>query len=127
MPLDYTAPIAEALVPGGILFASGTRSTNGDFTAIASPGLGQQLVIVGMNIQNEAPTANTIILKAGASIFWRLLGQNQGDGIAFLTPPGRGWRIGGDANNNGNALQINLSASTQIGYSFAYFITQIGN
>jgi len=126
MPIDYTGPLVEAIVPGGIIFVTGTKSASGDNVLIASPGLGQQIVIVALNIQNEAATANTLILKAGASAFYRFLGQTQGAGLSLVLPVNRQWRLGVDANGNGNALQINLSAATAVGYSIAFYYAPTG-
>lgn len=99
----------------------GTDNTSGDNTLVAAPGKHQRIVVVSFLIQNESSTATTMILKDGAGTdVWRVLGQNQGDGLSKDFPPGREWRL-----TVNTALVFNLSGNHQCGYSVAYFTERV--
>lgn len=109
-----TLPTSE--VAKSLTTISGTVSTSGHNSLVSAPGSGQRIVVVAFVIQNEAATANTMILEDGTTAKWRCLGQNQGDGLALAFASGQCWRLANNA-----ALQLNLSASTACGYSIAYY------
>jgi len=97
---------------------SGTAASSGDNSVVAAPSAGNHLVVSAFVVQNEAATANTMILRPGTSstTAWRCLGQNQGDGLSMVFPPGRCWRL-----PTATALNLNLSAATSCGYSVSYW------
>jgi hypothetical protein len=94
-----------------------TTATSGDNTLAAAPGAGLQIVITSIVLQNESATATTMIVKAGATAVLRALGQNQGDGIALVFPPGQALALGANT-----ALVLNLSGANSCGYSIAYYV-----
>ncbi len=96
---------------------TGTKAASGDQTLVSAPGASTRIVVVAFVVQNEASTAQTIILGNGtASAAWRCFAQNQGDGLALVFKPGFEWRL--TANT---LLNLNLSAATTVGYSIAYY------
>jgi hypothetical protein len=99
---------------------TGQETDSGDTTLVAAPGAGLQIVITSLVLQNESATATTIILKAGATALLRILGQNQGDGLALTFPPGQGLALGSNA-----ALVINLSGANACGYSIMYYVDAV--
>jgi len=100
-------------------FITGTISTSGDNTIISAPTANQHIIIDELSIQNEAATANTVILKDGATAFARQLLQNQGASFAHYPtdPPAQMWEL-----SLGAAFVLNLSAATAVGYSITYRI-----
>lgn len=99
---------------------SGTKSTSGDSELVAAPGSGVRVVVTGFVIQNESASATTMILKDGNSEHFRLLGQDQGDGLSREFSPGREWRL-----SDNQALNLNLSGANQCGYSVSYFTEEV--
>ena len=99
---------------------TGTVATSGHNPLVAAPGASNRFVVVAFVMQNEAATANTMILEDGSTAKWRCLGQSQGDGLSMVFQPGREWRLTSNA-----ALQINLSASTAVGYSITYYVEAV--
>jgi hypothetical protein len=98
---------------------SGTKNGSGDNSLIAAPGAGWRIVVVAFVIQNESAVATTLILKDGATARFRVLGQNQGDGLALnlsLYP----LRLSDNA-----ALVLNLSDANSCGYSVHYFLERV--
>jgi hypothetical protein len=100
------------------LWVSGTVAAAGPTTLIQTPGAGKRIVITAFQLQNESSTATTIILMADGAEFWRVLGQNQGDGcgypIADLRMP------------TNTALRIKLSGTNACGYNIGYNIENVG-
>jgi len=97
-----------------------TAASAGDNTLIAAPGSGVQIVISSLILQNESTTATTMILKAGSTAIMRILGQNQGDGLALVFPAERCLAIGDNA-----ALVLNLSGANSCGYSIIYYLDKV--
>lgn len=110
---------SDGLPVGGrypVLHAVGTVAAAGATQIIAAPGAGYRIVVTCFTIQNESATATTMILRAGGSDVERVLGQNQGDGLARTYAVGREWRL--PANT---ALNFVLSGANQCGYSIHYW------
>ena len=107
------------VVTGVPMALSGTTAATA--TIIAAPASGTRIVVQSFVVQNEAATANTIQVHMGAAtVGFRCLGQNQGDGLSKDFAKGNEWR-GAD----GTALDITLSAGTAVGYSFLYYVETI--
>lgn len=96
-------------------FVQGQTSIAGDNTLIPAPPPGQEIVVSFALIQNASATATTYLLKAAGSIFLRVLGQNQGDGMVVPLAVGNEWRIG-----DAHALQLNLSGANASNYTIGY-------
>lgn len=109
---DYASTLDRPL-----LSVTGTKNASGDNELIPAPGPFARLVIVSFCIQNESLLPTTMILKDGSTAFRRILGQNQGDGVAVTYNPGREKRLTENA-----ALNLNLSGSNACGYSVDYFV-----
>lgn len=95
---------------------SGTKNTSGDNELIAAPGANTRIVVTALTMQNESSTATTMIMKDGSANKFRILGQNQGDGLAREFSFRQEWRL---ATNS--ALNFNLSGNNQCGYNVSYF------
>lgn len=96
---------------------NGTAAVNGNNTLILAPGAGRRLVVTAFCIQNASAVATTAILRSASTANgWRVLGQNQGDGLAMSFGNGREWRL-----NANEALVLNLSAAQTHNYSVSYF------
>ena len=95
---------------------TGTKASSGDNTVISGPGSGNRLVVTFFLIQNESSTATTLLLKDGSDTKFRVLCQNQGDGLVRDLPVNREWRL---AENS--ALVLNLSGANSCGYSVEYY------
>ena len=98
-----------------LIHVTGTAATSGDNTLIAAPGVGRQIVISGLVIQNESSTSTTAILKFGSTAKMRTLLVSQGDGIVRDLEPA--WEVGANT-----ALVLNLSGANSHGYSISYWI-----
>lgn len=99
---------------------TGTISTSGNNTIIAAPGVGYNIVISAITVQNESANATTIIVKSASTNKFRQLLQNQGDVF------GRAWERGSEFELGENeALVINLSAANSCGYNVEYWIENI--
>lgn len=99
-----------------LTFTTGTVSTSGDNTIIAAPGAGQQIYVRSLQIQNESSTATTAIIKFGTTAKWRVLMQNQGDGLAFSFPIGGEWSVG-----DNTALVVNISGNNSVNVSVSHY------
>lgn len=99
-----------------LTFTTTTISTSGDNTIIAAPGAGQQTYIRTIQIQLEASTATTAIIKFGTTAKWRVLMQNQGDGLAFSFPIAGEWAVGDNL-----ALVVNLSGNNSVNVSVSHY------
>jgi hypothetical protein len=99
-----------------LTYISSTTASSGTNELVAAPGSGRQIVVTGFTIQNETSTATTMKLQSGASDVYRLLGQDQGDGITKEFHPKTFWQLG-----DNSALNLNLSGANTCGYSVAYY------
>jgi hypothetical protein len=97
-------------------FYSAAPAASGDQDLLAAPPAGSEYVLAFIGVQNASSTATTWQLKAGASIFMRMLDQNQGDGVALVFPPGQEIRLG-----SGNKLVLNLSGANAHNVSIGYW------
>jgi hypothetical protein len=97
----------------------GTKAVSGNNTLIAAPATGSRIVVWSFVIQNESATATTMILKDAVDRY-RVLGQNQGDGLAMVFDAMQPWRL-----NAATALTLNLSGANSCGYSIQYSIEPV--
>lgn len=106
-----------------VRYATGTLSTSGDSAPIvdvsAVPGYaaGDRIVITALRIQNENGTANTVIIKDGATNVSRVYTESRGSGLDRQYALGRELRLSADTD-----LILNLSAANSVGYSVEYFL-----
>lgn len=95
---------------------TGTASSSGDNELVATPGAGYRTVVADFVIQNETSTANTMILRSGTTTNgWRFHAEYLGDALAAILPLGQNWEL-----NENEALNLNLSAAAQCGYTIRY-------
>jgi hypothetical protein len=101
-----------------ITIVSGTKSSSGDNTLIAAPGVGVSIVLVRVTLQNESSTATTMLLQNGASgsTLERILAQNQGDGLRAEYALDARPKLSANT-----ALNLNLSGANSCGYTVHYF------
>lgn len=104
---------------GNVSIVSGTKAVAGNNTLIAAPGSGKRIVVYTFVVQNESATATTIILKDHVDR-WRVLGQNQGDGLSIAFDALQPWKL-----NENAALTMNLSGANSCGYSIQYAIEDV--
>jgi len=103
--------------------ATGTFNASGDNTAIDISAVsgyvaGNYIVITAIRVQNEVGTANTVLLKDGATTKGRYyLAASAGAGFDRVYANNRELRLTADTD-----LILNLSAATAIGYSIEYFL-----
>lgn len=98
-----------------------TASTTGDNEIVAAPGAGNRIVVTAFVMQNESATATTLILRSAATTNgWRMLCQNQGDGLSKDFPDGAPWRLGAN-----EALNLNLSGANSCGVTVMYYTETI--
>ena len=99
-----------------------TKSATGDNEIVAAPASGYRLVVVAFIIQNESSTATTMILRsADTTNGWRVLAQNQGDGLTRTFSPGFPWKLG-----EAEALNLNLDGANSCGVSVMYYTEATG-
>lgn len=109
MPISRNAFLGGTEIP--LMPVSVTRSTSG--TVIATPAKGH-IVIVMFQFQNEDSTAGTLVARNGPTEWWRVRGQNQGDGC--------GYPVAGAIHlNEGLDFNVTISAGTW-GISALYYI-----
>lgn len=124
--IDQTVPVKVQLEPVAAELSNpvqGTAATSGDNTIIPSPGATRRLVVTAFVIQNGSATATTMILKDGVALSagrFRVLGQNQGDGLAMVFDGQNPWRL-----SAGNALVLNLSGANTCNWSVQYYIETV--
>lgn len=105
MPITKAALLAGASTP--TLFVSGTTSANK--VLIPTPTKGY-IEILAFQFQNEDSTAGTLVARNGSNEWWRVRGQNQGDGCGYPTGP--------DLNEG---LDVNVTVSGGVwGYGILY-------
>jgi hypothetical protein len=110
-------PMGEVNIQSrSMLYVTGTVSDSGDNELVAAPGSNIRIIVVAFVIQNESSTATTMILKEGSTARFRVLGQNQGDGLTFCFAPGREWKLAANT-----ALNLNLDGANACGFSIAYY------
>ncbi len=99
-------------------YVSGTKNSNGNNSLISAPGAGVKIVLVSVVLQNESSTVTTMILQddTGGTAILRVLGQNQGDGVAITFPTDARPKL--TANK---PLNLNLSGANSCGYSIFYY------
>lgn len=90
-------------------------STGG--TLINGPGVGYEIVIASIIIQNTTVNPTTINLEAGSQPFLQALAQNQGEGISVFTPRKLEYRLG-----DNNPLKLILSGVNSHNYNIGYWI-----
>lgn len=101
-----------------ILSTTNTLTTSGDNTVISAPGAGRTIVVTSLFIQLEGTTATTVIVKEGSNAIRRVLCQNQGDGLL------KDWNADAQRPLAANsALVLNLSTTSNIGYTIEYYTT----
>jgi hypothetical protein len=117
-----TKGLSDLVTEGQILTTlGGTKAASGDNELVAAPGENQRIVVTAFVIQNTTATATTLILRSGTtSNAWRVLAQNQGDGLALFLGPLAAWRL-----NNNEALNLNLSGANTAGYTVQYYVERI--
>jgi hypothetical protein len=98
---------------------TGTKAASGDNTLVAGPTAGTRMALVELMVQNESDVATTIILKDGATGWWRAK-LAPGEAIGFAYPPGRERRFG-----DGAALTLNLSGANPHGWSGRWFVEAV--
>lgn len=101
-----------------LLVVAGTAASSGDNTLIAAPGAGRQIVVSGLQIQNESAVSTTVIVKFGATAAIRSILTAQGTG--FIRDPEPAFEVG-----NNNALVLNLSGANSHNYSVFYWIDSV--
>lgn len=104
---------------GSVSVAAGTKAASGLNTLIAAPAAGYRIVVYAFVVQNESATATTMELQ-DAVTRWRVLGQNQGDGLAMAFDALQPWRL-----NEATALTLKLSGANSCGYSVQYAIERV--
>jgi len=121
--IDATTPLPVTAGGGGgvdLVHISATVAALGATQLVAAPGVGHRVCVTSFVVQNESAVATTIVLRDGGADAWRVLCQNQGDGMGADFPAGREWRLSANT-----ALNIVLSGANQCGYSIAYFVEAI--
>lgn len=119
-PVDVLVAHDIPMGEQGILFATGVASATGDNLLIAAPGVGQQIIITAIHIQNESSNSTTAILKFGTNNMWRIHMPADGDGVAIPISTTYGWTVG-----DNTALNLNLSGANAVGFSIAYYVKSI--
>lgn len=96
-----------------------TFAALGNNTVIAAPTVpARRIVILAFTIQNESVTPTTMILRSGSSTNgWRVLAQNQGDGLSKTFSPGHAWKL-----NQNEPLILNLSGTNSCSCSVQYLL-----
>lgn len=112
--------IADAIVAKRLLFATSVLTALGNHVVIEDPGVGKEIKIVNLQLQNENTDPITVIVKFDTVSKWRLLLPGYGDGLLINAYPGREWGVG-----ESTPLLIELSDASLLGYSIAYFIDDV--
>jgi hypothetical protein len=112
---------AENTIPIGgkqpMLHAVGLHAVVAPLAIVAAPGAGSRIVVSSFTIQNESATATVMVLREGGVDVERVLGQNQGDGLARAYPVGREWRL-----PENTALNYALDGANSCNYSIHYWV-----
>ncbi len=104
--------------------ACSTCATAGDNSIVSAPGAGKRIGVHRLKYQNEVATSNTVIVKFSTTAVDRTHMPNNGDGYVFQAVDWREYRdfiFGGD----NQALLLNLSAATTVGYTVDYVIADV--
>lgn len=96
--------------------ATGTINTSGDNTIISAPGAGQRIYITKLQIQLEASTTTTVLIKSGVTTIGRIRCVADGDGKIEPYSLGLERRLGVN-----EALVLNLSGNNAVGYEVEYY------
>lgn len=95
--------------------ASGTAASSGDNTLVAAPSAGNRIVVHDLQLQLEAATATTMLIKSGNTTRRRFYAGAAGDGLLLSYAPGKEFRLGA-----AEALVLNLSGANSVGYTVRY-------
>lgn len=106
----------------GLVPVSSSCSANGlNAGIIGSPGVGQQILLVMFQLQNEGSSAVLIQLQTTkGNSFWRVNAPNAGNGGLVVCPPGFCIPVGFNTDGTGLGVNIFLSAGVAVGYNFLY-------
>lgn len=99
-------------------FAVAVSSTSGPNTAIAAPGAGKRICLVGGQLQNESATDQTALIKHGSTTLYRV--NMSAKSYGALPPSPLFWRL--PANT---ALIVDLAAAVATNYTFWYFTEDV--
>lgn len=94
---------------------TGTAASSGDNTLIAQPGAGLRIVVHDFQLQLEAATSTTMLIKSGSTTRRRFYAASAGDGLMLIFPSGKEFRLG-----TNEALVLNLSGANSTGYTVRY-------
>lgn len=100
------------------LSATGTAASSGDNTLVAAPAAGRRLVLRKLQVQLEAATATTGLIKFGSTVVDRIYMASAGDGKIDVWNDGR-------ALPEATALVLNLSGANSCGYVVEYLTESI--
>lgn len=103
-----------------VLTVATTCAASGDNSIIAAPGAGYRLKLHSFQVQLEAATATTVIIKSASTTVGRVYLHSQGQGRIKEWPVGRERRLG-----TNEALLINLSGANAVGYEIEYEIERV--
>lgn len=95
---------------------TGITSTSGDNTIISAPAAGVRIVVTDLRIQSESSTAQTVVLKDGATAVSRLRLASDGAGTDRVYGIGNELRL-----SAATALVLNLGAAEAVGYTVRYY------
>ncbi|MBP8291769.1 MAG: hypothetical protein KAX65_03280 [Caldilineaceae bacterium] len=95
--------------------ATGAAASSGDNTIVAAPAAGTRIVVHDLQLQLEAATATTILIKSGSTTKRRVYCGAAGDGILLQYEAGKEFRLGA-----AEALILNLSGANSVGYTVRY-------
>ena len=99
-----------------LLHVTGTKAASGDNELIAAPTAGTRIVVSSFQIQLEADTETTLIMKDGATNKFRFLAVGRGGGLNKDFMQGREWKM-----TAATALNLNLSGANSCGYNVSYY------
>ncbi|MFA6358714.1 MAG: hypothetical protein WCY09_08685 [Candidatus Omnitrophota bacterium] len=97
---------------------SGSVIASGANTIATSPGVGAQICLSTVVLQNYVAASQLALLKSGSSSTkLNVLCKDQGDGVALAFTEGREIRL--DPND---ALVLDISTGSPFGYTIGYFV-----
>lgn len=94
---------------------TGAAASSGDNTLIAAPGANTRIVVHDLQLQLEAATATTMLIKSGSTTRRRLYAGSAGEGLLLVFEQGKEFRLG-----TNEALILNLSGANSVGYTVRY-------
>ena len=119
-PMPVSGSVVAATAPVTVTTATGQISSSGDNTIVAAPSAGSRIRVYELQLQLEAATATTAIVKSGSTAIRRAYMAAAADGVLWQWFSGQELVLA-----EASALVVNLSGANAVGYTVRYAVETV--